>query len=141
MVGHRHTSALALFGLCGLSVHRAIKPRRAGSAEGEAGVPDTQSIRVEEQEASSGVGGSLTLAWRPQMGLGIELMATLGGWNRLVLQWLELTNTRLTHSSLSTLSDCSPQVSCRFYSLILLDDISHGVFQVSVIKCPRQSDQ
>ena len=104
-------------------------------------MPDTQSIRVEEQEASSGVGGSLTLAWRPQMGLGIELMATLGGWNRLVLQWLELTNTRLTHSSLSTLSDCSPQVSCRFYSLILLDDISHGVFQVSVIKCPRQSDQ
>ena len=104
-------------------------------------MPDTQSIRVEEQEASSGVGGSLTLAWRPQMGLGIELMANLGEWNRLVLQWLELTNTRLTHSSLSTLSDCSPQVSCRFYSLILLDDISHGVFQVSVIKCPRQSDQ
>ena len=35
------------------------------------------------------------------MGLGIELMADFGEWNRLVLQWLELINTRLTHSSLS----------------------------------------
>ena len=59
-------------------------------------MPDSQSIRVEEQEAPSGVGGSLTVAWRPQVGLGIELMANLGEWDRLVLQWLELSNTRLT---------------------------------------------
>lgn len=66
-------------------------------------MPDTQSIRLEEQEASSGVGGSLTVAWRPQMGLGIELMANLGEWDRLVLQWLELSNTRLpTHLSPSS---------------------------------------
>lgn len=55
--------------------------------------------------------------------------------------WSSPTPRGRLNPPLPVLSNCSPQVTCRFYSLVLLDHISHGVFQVSVIECPRQSDQ
>lgn len=43
--------------------------------------------------------------------------------------------------SLPGLSNCPLQVNCRSYPLVLLDHIVHGVIQVSVFDCHRQSYQ
>lgn len=77
------------------------------SAEGEEGVPDTQSIRVKEQELPL-EWESLTVAWRPQMGLGIRLDGKFGRMGQTCPSVAGAQQHQVTHSSLSVLSDCFP---------------------------------